>query len=80
VALQPAVEIVALAEATNEDNARDDASIGAEAVDLALHEIAHFLDDWFKYFLNLRGRHDQEARVEPCLFVIGKTREAKSLE
>ena len=61
VVLEPAVEVVALAEAADEDDARDNASLGAERVDLPLDEVADLLHDGLKDFLDLVGRHDEEA-------------------
>lgn len=78
VRLEAAVEVVALPEAADEDNARDHAALGAEVVDLALDEVAHLADDGLEDVLDLLGRHDEEARVEARFFVIGEAGEAKN--
>jgi hypothetical protein len=76
VVLEPAVQVVALAEPADEDDARDDAALGAERVDLALDEVADLLDDGVEDVLDLLGRHDEEARVEAGFFVVGEAGEA----
>ncbi len=70
VVLEAAVEVVALAEPADEDDARDDAAFGAEGVDLPLDEVADLLHDGLKDFLDLVGRHDEESRVEADCFVV----------
>jgi len=75
VRLQPLVEVVALAEAADEHDAADDAAGGADAGDLALHEVADLLDDGLEDVLDLRGRHDEEAAVDAGGLVVGQPRE-----
>lgn len=72
VSLELAVEVVALSEATDEDDARDDPPQRAEVVDLTLDEFADFFDDGVEDFFDLVGCHDEEARVEAGFFVVGK--------
>ena len=76
VALEAAVQVVGLAEAADEDDARDDAALGAQVVDLALDKVADFFDDGVEDVFDLVGRHDEEARVQPGFFVVGEAGEA----
>lgn len=55
VCLEPPVQVVALAEAADEDDARHDAALAAQAIHLALHEVAHFLDDRLEDVLDFGG-------------------------
>lgn len=61
VRLELAVQVLALAEAADEDDARHDAAFGAQAVDLSLDEVADLLDDGVEDVLDLLGGHDHEA-------------------
>jgi hypothetical protein len=76
VVLEAAVEVVALAEAADEDDARDGAALGAKRVDLPLDEVADLLDDGVKDVLDLLGVHDEESRVEAGFFVVGEAGES----
>lgn len=58
VGLEAPVEVVRLAEAADEDDARDDATLGTEAIDLALDEIADLLHDGLEDVFDLGGCHD----------------------
>lgn len=79
VRLELAVQVLALAEAADEDDARHDAALGAQAVDLPLDEVADLLDDRVENVLDLLGGHDHEARVESGLIVVGEAGEAESM-
>lgn len=72
---EASIQVVALAEATNQYNAGHDAAFCAEAVDLALYKIADFLDDGLEDFLGLGGSHDEKSRVETDFFVVRKAGE-----
>lgn len=76
VRLEPPVQVVALPEAAHQHDTRHDAALGSEALHLALHQIAHFLDHRLKNFLDLLRTHHHEARIEASLFVIRETGEA----
>lgn len=41
-----------------------------KALDLALHQVAHLLDDGLEDVAHLRRRNDEEARVEPGVGVV----------
>jgi hypothetical protein len=66
-----------LAEATDEDDAGNDASFRTETVDLAGDKVADFLDDGFEDVFDLLRCHNEEARVQSCFFIIGQSGEAK---
>lgn len=72
---EAAVEIVALAEAANEDDARDNAPFGADGVDLALDKVADLLDHGLEDVFDLVRCHNEESRVEAGVFIVRETGE-----
>lgn len=75
VPLEPPVQVIALPEAADKYDAGHDAALVAEAVYLALDEVADLLGDGLEDAFDLLGCHDEEAAVDSCLFVVGETRE-----
>lgn len=77
VALELAVQVIALAEAADQDDARDGLPLVAQVVDLSLDEVTDFLDDGVEDVFDLGRAHDHEAAVETNFFVVGEAGETK---
>lgn len=73
---EAAVQVVRLAKAADEDDARDGAAFGAQSVDLTLYEVADFLDDGIEDVLDLGGCHDHKTAVDSDFFVVCETWES----
>lgn len=74
--LERAVEVVTLAKAANQNDARDGLALGAQVVDLPLDEVADLFDDGVEDVFDLGRGHHEETTVETDFFVIGETGES----
>jgi hypothetical protein len=79
MALETAIQVVALPETAYQDDAGYPPAFRSQTLYLPLDQIADLLDNWFKDVFDLVGRHNQEARVKPDLFVVGKTGETADI-
>ena len=64
------VEMVRLAEATDQDDSGDGAVLCCYSIDLPLHQFDHLVDNRLKYLLHLSGIHDKESAVNTRSLVV----------
>lgn len=64
------VEMIRLAEATNQDDSSDGAVLRRYSIDLPLYQFDHLVDHRLEYFLHLSGIHDKESAVNTRSLIV----------